>query len=271
MDRPRVRRGFFIALALLATSAMLAPGLAQEGPSEQDLKQANNPLASVTAVNVQNYYIPELSGLPDETANTAWLRYVTPFGRWLFRASLPISTVPTGGGESESGLGDLNAFAAYITTPSTSTKMFGVGPLLVAPTATDDALGANKWQGGAAAVFFDFSSPVIQWGGLVTYQTAFTGDDAASDTSVAIIQPLAIWQLGKGTYLRSAPAWVFDLENDTYNVPIGFGVGKVIKAGNTVFNIFIEPQFTILHSGVGQPELQIFTGLNMQFTPKKQS
>ena len=44
----------------------------------------------------------------------------------------------------------------------------------------------------------------------------------------------------------------------------------MIKPGSTVFNIFIESQFTILHNGVGQPELQIFIGLNMQFAGKKQ-
>jgi hypothetical protein len=251
-----------LAIAVLA----LPPAAAQETPSEDDLKQANNPLASVTAFNVQNYYVPELTGLPDDSANTAWLRYVNPFGRWLFRASLPISTVPIGGNESESGLGDLNAFAAYITTPPTATRMFGVGPLLVAPTATDDALGADKWQAGAAVVYFDFASPIVQYGGLVTYQHSFAGDDDAADASAAILQPLVFWQLGKGTYLRSAPAWIFDLENNTYNVPIGLGIGKVLKAGSTVFNIFVEPQFTILHKGVAQPELQIFTGLNMQFT-----
>jgi hypothetical protein len=244
------------------------PVTAQEKPSDADLKQANNPLASVTAVNVQNYFIPEISGVPDETANTAWLRYVTPIKGWLLRASLPINTVPIPGSEPESGLGDLSAFAAYITTKPTSTKMFGVGPLVVAPTATDDALGSDKWQAGAAAVFFDFTSPVLQWGGLVTYQHSFAGESDAFDTSVMVVQPLVFWQLGKGTYLRSAPAWVFDLENDTYNVPIGFGIGKVIKTGGTVYNIFVEPQFTILHKGVGQPELQIFVGLNMQFAPK---
>ena len=51
-------------------------------------------------------------------------------------------------------------------------------------------------------------------------------------------------------------------------MPLGFGIGKVVKAGHTVFNIFIEPQFTVLHDGVGQPEMQIFAGLNMQFLPK---
>jgi len=75
-------------------------------------------------------------------------------------------------------------------------------------------------------------------------------------------------QVGKGTYLRSAALWVFDIENSSYNVPVGFGIGKVVKSGRTVFNMFIEPQFTILHDGVGQPELQIFAALNMQFLPK---
>ena len=42
--------------------------------------------------------------------------------------------------------------------------------------------------------------------------------------------------------------------------------GKVLKVNNIVFNIFAEPQFTILHKGVGQPEVQLFIGLNTQFT-----
>jgi hypothetical protein len=51
-------------------------------------------------------------------------------------------------------------------------------------------------------------------------------------------------------------------------VPLGIRLGKVVKSSRTVFNMFIEPQFTILHKGVGQPSVQIFTGLNMQFLSK---
>jgi hypothetical protein len=32
--------------------------------------------------------------------------------------------------------------------------------------------------------------------------------------------------------------------------------------------MFVEPQFTFLHDGAGQPEFQIFAGLNLQFLPK---
>lgn len=44
------------------------------------------------------------------------------------------------------------------------------------------------------------------------------------------------------------------------------GIGKVVKVGTTVFNIFAEPQFTVLREGVGQPEFQFFIGLNTQFS-----
>ena len=56
---------------------------------------------------------------------------------------------------------------------------------------------------------------------------------------------------------------------ETVNSRIGIGIGKVIKVKDTVFNIFAEPQVTVLHSGVGQPAFQLFMGLNMQFLSPK--
>ena len=58
---------------------------------------------------------------------------------------------------------------------------------------------------------------------------------------------------------------MFNLEKGEYHVPFGFGIGKVMKVGNTVFNIFMEPQFSILSKGVGQPRFQLYMALNMQF------
>jgi len=43
------------------------------------------------------------------------------------------------------------------------------------------------------------------------------------------------------------------------------GIEKVFKSGDTVFNVFAEPQFTILHKGNGQPQFQLLVGFNMQF------
>ncbi len=229
------------------------------------LANANNPLANMVAFNIQNYYYSSLYGT-DDSANIAWLRYVQPFGRWLLRASLPISTLPTAEApDPVSGLGNANAFLAYLISDPSSPVQFGVGPLFGFPTATNDALGTDTWDAGAAVVYFNAKSRRVQFGGLVTYQASISGDD---DVSQMALQPFYMFQLGKGTYLRGAPVWAFNLENDTYSVPFGLGIGQVIKNGNTVYNIFIEPQWTILHDGIGQPEFTVFAGLNIQFLGK---
>ncbi|MGK7246236.1 hypothetical protein ACSPAH_13755 [Buttiauxella agrestis] len=63
-----------------------------------DASQANNPLANMTAFNMQNYYIGDVSG-SDKDANQFWFRYAKPFSlgesQWLLRASLPINTYPS--------------------------------------------------------------------------------------------------------------------------------------------------------------------------------
>ncbi len=257
-----------ITAATLLVAALiwsLQPAVAQSKEKPSDEAQANNPLANFKAFNIQNYYIPQLSELDDQNANAFWLRYAQPFGKWLFRGSLPINRVPTGEGTTTSGLGDLSAFLAYLVDTGNPSKSFGIGPQLSLDTATEDATGAGKYQAGFAAVYFDGSSATFQWGGLLTWQTDFAGDDDRADTSTLALQPFYFFQLGKGLYLRGAPLWVFNLETNDYHVPIGLGVGKVMKSGNTVYNFFVEPQFTILDRGPGQPELQLYVALNMQF------
>ena len=74
------------------------------------------------------------------------------------------------------------------------------------------------------------------------------------------------WQLGKGVYFRGAPIIPIDLtKSGNYHIPVGLGIGKIIKVNGTVFNFFVEPQPSILVDGVGQPTFQIYTALNMQF------
>ncbi len=255
------------ACLLLVALAGPTSGLAQEDAEAQaDAQaQANNPLANLTAFSIQNYYIPSLSELDDQNANNFFLRYARPFGnKWLMRASLPISRVPTGPGTTTSGVGDVNFNLFYMldTKPGTS---FGVGPQLTLPTASEDETGTDKYQGGASVVYFDATSRFFQWGGLLTWQGSFAGDDDRPHTNQLAIQPFYLFQLGNGLYLRGAPIWAFDLRTGNYHVPVGLGIGKVVKQGKKVFNFFVEPQWTILDRGPGQPEFQIYAALNMQF------
>jgi hypothetical protein len=231
--------------------------------------QANNPLANMTAFNLQNYYIGELTE-SDDSANQFWLRYAQPFSvaktNWLMRASLPINTYPTlPDGDTETGIGDFNVFAAYLIDTGNPAMSFGIGPQLTAPTACKDELGSEKWSAGFANVLFNAKSSKFQYGYLLTWQASFAGDSDREDVNVGAFQPFAFYQLGKGLYLRSAPIWVYNFENDDYSVPLGVGIGQVIKREKVVFNVFVEPQFSVLDEGPEQPEWQIFCGFNMQF------
>ncbi|WP_206604231.1 hypothetical protein [Aquimarina sediminis] len=238
---------------------------------ENNSTQANNPLANMTALSFHNYYIPKLTDTSsDAYLNTSWVRFAKPLanGKLLFRFSVPLSTIAfatnTGSINSENGLGDINAFLSY-SFVSTSTTTLGIGPSITAPTASDDILGTGKWQGGLTFVAFLANSSQFQWGGLVTWQTSFAGDHDRSSTNNAAIQPFYFWQLGKGTYLRGAPIWFFDFKNDNYHVPFALGIGKVVQIGKTTCNLFIEPQYSMLHNGI-QPQFQLFTGINLQFS-----
>jgi hypothetical protein len=257
--------------AVLATTALAFPvQYAQASDDAADATaQANNPLANMTAFNLQNYYIGELTD-SDQDANQFWLRFAKPFSvaktNWLLRASLPINSFPVGNNSNtETGLGDFNLFAAYLFDTGNPAVSFGIGPQLTAPTATKDELGSEKWSAGLVNVLFDGRSKRFQYGYLLSWQHSFAGDGDRDDVNAAALQPFAFYQLGGGTYLRAAPIWVYNLENDDYSVPLGIGIGQVIKKGKTVYNFFVEPQFSVADSGPGQPEWQVFFALNLQF------
>jgi hypothetical protein len=233
------------------------------GLSEDELKKANDPMANTKAFNVHNYIVSSLYGMPDASANQLIFRYAQPFGNVLVRASMPIVVSAPANDSPTSGLGDLNIFAIYSKTTSAGNK-FGIGPSITAPTGTND-LGAGKWQIGISALAFIAKSHQLQWGSLLQWQTSFAGDDDRPDVNLLIPQVFGIWQIGGGTYLRSTGIWSFNLETGDYNVPIGLGVGKIVKVNKIVFNIFAEPQFTVLAEGIGQPKFQTFVGFNTQF------
>jgi len=105
----------------------------------------------------------------------------------------------------------------------------------------------------------------VQYGYLLTWQASFAGNSSREAVNAGAFQPFGFYQLGKGLYLRSAPIWVYDFQNNTYSVPLGLGIGQVIPDGKTVYNVFVEPQVSVADKGSGWPKWQVFVGFNMQF------
>ncbi len=237
-----------------------------QGASHDDINAANNPLTPSITLNLQDYYVPSFKGLPDRQANQFLLRGLIPAKLFdvpqLIRFTLPVANSPTFPYGSDTGLGDLT----LIDLSLIPMKGFaiGLGPLLVAPTASTKALGAGKWQAGGAAVVIAPQS----WGllgGLVTYQQSFAGDGQRDDVKILTFQPVINYNLPEGFYLRSSAIWNFNFQSHAHYIPVGLGIGKVWKVGKTTINAFIEPQYTAWRHGDGVPRWQIFGGINFQF------
>lgn len=250
---------------ILATclAAWTLPAQAQDAGA--DVNSANNPLTPKITLNLQDYYIPDIKGVPDRHANQFLLRGLVPSDiggvPQLLRFTLPIATTPEFPSGYKTGLGDLTLMDIFLFPGKVS---YGIGPLVVLPTATNDLLGQGKWQAGAAGVVVAPQS----WGligGLATYQASFAGPSDREDVSLATFEPIINFNLKDGFYLRSTATMNFDLHDGNYTIPVGLGVGKVFQVSDKVtMNAFIEPQYSVFDKGDGGPKWQIFAGLNFQ-------
>jgi hypothetical protein len=160
---------------------------------------ANNPLTAKVTVNLQDYYIPTFYGPLNSDANSLLLRGLIPMNvgglPQLVRFTLPYSVNPSPQGYAD-GLGDLTVFDLFVL-PS-KPVLFAVGPLFVAPTATDRFTGAGRWQAGAAGAAVAPQS----WGllgGLVTYQHSFADNFGRDPTSLLTAQPIVFYNLPQGS------------------------------------------------------------------------
>lgn len=93
------------------------------------------------------------------------------------------------------------------------------------------------------------------------YITNLTNSDMkVMSANIRYAQPI-----GEFLIRASLPTWTFNLRDEAINMPLGIGMGKVVKMGNTVVNLFIEPQFSLYSKDANQANFQIFGGINTQF------
>ena len=134
------------------------PGYAQEKGHTDLAKQAQNPIANLISLPLQNNTNFGI-GPDDETQNILNIQPVWPFSLgedWnlITRTIFPVVSQPdvlTGGEGRINGLGD-TTFTGFFSPKDSPTLTWGVGPVLLIPTATDDALGSDKWGAGPSVV-----------------------------------------------------------------------------------------------------------------------
>jgi len=200
-----------IAVIVMALSFSICSAYA-EGPSKADLaKAAQNPIANMISLPLQNNINTGI-GPDNETQNILNIQPVYPFSLnddWnvITRTILPVISQPgalTGDGR-KNGLGDLNFTAFFSPAAAAAAFTWGIGPTFVLPTASDDALGSDKWSGGIAAVGLAMPGNWVV-GSLVSNIWSI-GGSGKNDVNLFTWQYFINYNLPNGWYLTSAPIY----------------------------------------------------------------
>jgi len=135
------------------------------------------------------------------------------------------------------GISDINE-TLFLSPAAAGRVIWGLGPTVTFPTATDDLLGSEKWSAGPALVVLTMPGKWVL-GVLANNQWSFAGDDARPDVNAFLLQYFVNYNLQQGWYLTSSPvntaSWDADSE-DRWTVPLGGGVGKIFRAGRQPMN-----------------------------------
>ncbi len=213
--------------------------------AEDDLQaKLANPVADLISVPLQwsTYNGAGPLETPRQTLNIQPVYPMSLGSGWslINRAILPLSSDPghVPGQDRVTGLGDITYEGFFAPTPTKKGGLiWGFGPILVMPTATDDRLGQGKWQVGPAFLALQETQ---KWtiGGLVTQVWSVAGDDQRKQVNYFSLQPILSYRINPKYslgYIGTVTGdWTEHQSGERWTIPIGAALSVLTKPKNFV-------------------------------------
>jgi len=236
-------------VVLVLAALVVAPGFGEEEIDREEAlaMQSQNPVANLMSIPFQNNTSFGI-GPHNRTQNVLNIQPVIPFNLnedWnlITRTICPLIYQPfvsqSSGGKF--GLGDIN-FSPFLSPAKPGAIIWGAGPILSFPTATDETLGTEKWSAGPSVVVLTMQGPWVI-GALVNNLWDYAGASDRAHVNQMLIQYFVNYNLPDGWYLLTAPINTANWKapsGEKWTVPVGGGVGKVMTIGDLPVNASVQ-------------------------------
>lgn len=277
---PSAENAFRMSLSgTIANAPSEVDSLATADLAEIDRK-LNNPLTDLWSLSFQNNTNVHKGDAVDgrEYSNNFFFQPFLPFSigendevMLGFRPVFPLVTNPVftapdmrNSSDHDTGLGDVQLMT--LVGPNTQDGwVWGVGSTMKFPTATEDTLGADKYQAGPAGMIFNIGKPWV-YGMLVQHWWSYAGNDDRPETSQTDIQYTVRYSLPDAWSIGMGPTVKIDWKEDSdnmYTIPVGLGVTKTVRWGKTPVKLRLETHYSVVRPDDCGNEWV----LRFQFTP----
>jgi hypothetical protein len=241
---------------------------AQDAPAGEDLaKKLANPVASLISVPFQNNLDFGI-GSEDATRYQLNVQPVWPFALnddWNLITRTIVPFISQGaaapGLESKTGLGDI--IQSFFLSPASSDPIWGVGPVLLYPTATDKTLGTEKWGIGPTFVVLKQEGPWT-YGALANHIWSFAGKDTRRDLSLSFVQPFVAYVTPTGFTYTLNTETTYDWKGNQWTIPVNAVATKLVKIAGQPASIGLGLRL-YLEAPSGGPDWGIRVPITLMF------
>jgi len=233
-----------LTVITLLLSTAVAP-MANSQNADEMAKQVANPIASLTSVPVQfnDEYDAGVNG--DGHRLRINVQPVIPISigeDWnlISRTIVPVirqEDMFPGAGR-QSGIGDTTQSLFFSPKALTAGGWtWGVGPVFLLPTASNDRLGTERWGAGPTFVALRQTPSGWTYGALANHIASFAGDEQRADVNATFLQPFVAKRIGPGRTVSMNVESTYDWERAAWTAPVNVSISQILPIGKQLVSV----------------------------------